>query len=169
VATFYETLGLNPSASPEVVAAAYRALSKKFHPDINPSADAGEAFKRIQAAYEVLIDPLRRANYDATIESSKAATFRSAPSSHAYQSDAIGTQAHPATGPKYTWNSATQSRSPDSRVRGLLITLMLVWLVALVPIAGVAVPAGRGDLALLAIVLFAVFARIVSGRYGAPR
>ena len=44
---------------------AYRRLAAKYHPDVNEAPDAAEKMKQINAAYEVLSDPLRRAAYDA--------------------------------------------------------------------------------------------------------
>lgn len=60
----YEVLQVHPSAEPEVVDAAFRRLSRKYHPDLNPSPDATEAMQRLTAAYGVLRDPERRAAYD---------------------------------------------------------------------------------------------------------
>ena len=52
----YRVLGLNPSADREVVRAAFRALAKKYHPDVNDSPGAREAFKLINAAYESIMN-----------------------------------------------------------------------------------------------------------------
>lgn len=60
--TYYRTLGVAPSASPEEITQAYRRLRSSAHPD--KQGDAA-MFHRIQKAYEVLSDPARRAKYDA--------------------------------------------------------------------------------------------------------
>lgn len=59
---YYEILGVDRAATEDQIKKAYRSLSKKFHPDVNP---AGESqFKEIAEAYEVLSDPAKRAEYD---------------------------------------------------------------------------------------------------------
>ncbi len=63
---YYAVLGVPLSASPEQIQAAFRALARTFHPDVNTSPDAQERFCAISAANEVLSDPARRAEYDRT-------------------------------------------------------------------------------------------------------
>lgn len=65
--THYDALGLDRSASPEDVKAAYRKLAREVHPDVSDAADAKEAFQTIQRAYEILSDPRRRVAYDAIL------------------------------------------------------------------------------------------------------
>lgn len=61
----YEILGVPPDAKPDEIKAAFRALALRRHPDVNAGDPAaGERFMRIQAAYEVLGNPYRRARYD---------------------------------------------------------------------------------------------------------
>ena len=61
----YDVLGVSTSASAEEIQKAYRKLSKKHHPDRNPGDQQADAtYKEVQAAYEVLSDPTRKANYD---------------------------------------------------------------------------------------------------------
>jgi DnaJ-domain-containing protein 1 len=61
----YEVLQVSATACPEVVQAAYRALARSYHPDVNPSEDAARQMRQLNAAYGVLSDPARRARYDA--------------------------------------------------------------------------------------------------------
>jgi molecular chaperone DnaJ len=62
---FYATLGVSSSASQDEIKKAYRKLAKKYHPDTNASdAKAGERFKEISEANNVLSDPQKRKQYD---------------------------------------------------------------------------------------------------------
>jgi hypothetical protein len=61
----YEVLQVSTIASPEVVQAAYRALARAYHPDVNPSPEAARQMRQLNAAYGVLSDPEKRARYDA--------------------------------------------------------------------------------------------------------
>ncbi len=61
---YYTILQVDPRAEPEVIQAAYRRLAAKHHPDINPSPEAMERMKLLNAAYEVLSDPVKRRGHD---------------------------------------------------------------------------------------------------------
>lgn len=62
--SLYETLGVSENASAEEIKKSYRKLARKYHPDINKDPEAQEKFKEINAAYEVLSDAEKKAQYD---------------------------------------------------------------------------------------------------------
>ncbi len=61
---YYEVLGVSKDATQEQIQSAYRALAKKYHPDLNHEEGAEEKYKEVNEAYEVLKDPDKRKQYD---------------------------------------------------------------------------------------------------------
>lgn len=62
---YYKTLGVSEGATPKEITKEYRKLARKLHPDQNPGDDdAEERFKDVSAAYDVLGDEDKRAEYD---------------------------------------------------------------------------------------------------------
>ncbi|MBU3875380.1 molecular chaperone DnaJ [Faecalicatena sp. AGMB00832] len=62
---YYEVLGVGRDADDAAIKKAYRALAKKYHPDMNPGdAEAEKKFKEASEAYAVLSDPEKRRQYD---------------------------------------------------------------------------------------------------------
>lgn len=61
----YQVLGVSRNASADEIKKAYREAAFKYHPDRNAgNAEAEEKFKKINAAYAVLGDEAKRADYD---------------------------------------------------------------------------------------------------------
>ena len=66
---YYATLGVLPTIEPDALTAVYRALVKKYHPDVYAGGrdDAERITKEINEAYAVLRDPAKRADYDGVV------------------------------------------------------------------------------------------------------
>ena len=62
--SLYDTLEVSENASQDDIKKSYRKLARKYHPDVNKQKEAEEKFKEINAAYEILSDPQKRAQYD---------------------------------------------------------------------------------------------------------
>jgi DnaJ domain len=80
----YDRLKVTQDAPPEVIRAAYRALANRLHPDRTGSAggpddDAHTQMSALNTAYEVLIDPVLRRDYDATLAPARPTVARMAP------------------------------------------------------------------------------------------
>jgi curved DNA-binding protein CbpA len=63
----YKVLAVDPSADLDVISAAYRALSKKFHPDVNKTPEAEARMRELNRAYDMLKDPAQRRQVDADL------------------------------------------------------------------------------------------------------
>jgi len=69
---FYKVLGVSADASFPQIRAAYRTLSKKYHPDLNQGdVQYEEKFKDILQAYSVLKDPYKRKKFDISLQNSQ--------------------------------------------------------------------------------------------------
>lgn len=62
--SLYETLEVSENASEAEIKKAYRKLARQYHPDVNKDKNAEEKFKEINAAYEILSDKQKKAQYD---------------------------------------------------------------------------------------------------------
>ena len=83
----YKVLQVDSEAEDEVIQAAYRRLAQKYHPDVASGPEAAARMAGINAAWEVLRDPARRAAHDlsrrlAARDAERAAAARAEPASH---------------------------------------------------------------------------------------
>jgi curved DNA-binding protein CbpA len=110
----YKILQVDPEADPEVIQAAYRRLAQKYHPDVAPDAEAAARMIAINAAWETLRDPGRRAAHDRARAAAAAAAARE-PGEHVPGSDGRGGAmgAAGAPGPARTAPFEAVTRPPD--------------------------------------------------------
>lgn len=109
--TLYDRLAVSRDAPPEVIRAAYRALSQRHHPDRNPGdAAAPQVMQAINDAYAVLSDAQRRRAYDASLSNSlahAAASISGSTESVHRQSESARTRRHmPAPSRPRRWTVA---------------------------------------------------------------
>ena len=60
----YTTLQVDSEAEDEVIVAAYRRLARKYHPDVTAGPEAAARMTAINAAWELIGDPKKRAAFD---------------------------------------------------------------------------------------------------------
>lgn len=75
---YYEVLGVQRNATIEEIRAAFRKLALLCHPDVNADPGAGDKFKEINGAYQVLSNPEKRQQYDLS-SSRQSSEGRSSP------------------------------------------------------------------------------------------
>jgi DnaJ-class molecular chaperone len=61
---YYQILGVGKTATAQEIKSAYRKLALEYHPDRNKTKEAGEKFKEVTKAYEVLSNEEKRKSYD---------------------------------------------------------------------------------------------------------
>jgi curved DNA-binding protein CbpA len=104
----YKVLAVDPSADPDVIAAAYRTLSKKFHPDVNKAPEAEARMRELNRAYDMLKDPAQRRQVDADLARGAGS------GSTSYRSSSTGRAGQAGYG-SYTPRPRTSSGSTSSR------------------------------------------------------
>jgi DnaJ domain len=119
--TLYQVLQIDPEAEPDVIEVVYRRLARKYHPDVSSVPDAAERMKEINAAYEILHDPHRRASYDSQLDALEAPPDEQAPEPDLRwtdelepfaQTEMIGCVRHPGFGSVATCTDCGASLCP---------------------------------------------------------
>jgi curved DNA-binding protein CbpA len=101
----YKTLQVDPEAEDEVIAAAYRRLARKYHPDVAADPDVAARMAAINAAWEVIGDPVRRAAFD------RQRAVQSALDRRVAESSPPGAGAAPPVAPESVSRDWTSGRS----------------------------------------------------------
>ena len=68
---YYEVMQLSQQADAETIERVFRLLAKRYHPDNSESGDE-EKFRQVHTAYEILLDPERRAEFDVHYDRNKS-------------------------------------------------------------------------------------------------
>ncbi len=114
----YSILGVDPAATAAEIKERFRFLSHAYHPDkfatIAQRKAAEQEFKRINEAYQVLSDPIERANYDR--QRTRART----------EPDAASTPSPPPAPPRSPRDSTIRSKVPEIGNKHLIF----FWLIA---------------------------------------
>ncbi len=110
----YDNLKVAQNAPPEVIRAAFKILSQKFHPDRHGGdARATRTFQLITAAYDVLSDPQRRRQHDEWIARNERRLDKEA-------MDALAARAHrPWNGKERratSWSSLKHTMPPAAAI-----------------------------------------------------
>jgi curved DNA-binding protein CbpA len=71
---YYVVLGIAEDASEETIRSAFRALARRYHPDVGAGSSLVE-FQRVREAYETLVDPERRRRYDRQLRAPRVRRF----------------------------------------------------------------------------------------------
>lgn len=110
IRTHYDNLKVSRDAPAEVIRAAYKSLSQKYHPDRNPGDVQAEKIMRlINEAYEVLSDPEKREQHDKWIQTEEVKTAHKVanerPQDQSSKASATFTEApsEPKKMPKWLW------------------------------------------------------------------
>jgi curved DNA-binding protein CbpA len=99
--TYYEILGVSPTATPEEIKKKYRELARKYHPDLVADKALGQkVFAQINMAYRMVGDADRRRQYDSTLNSDGAVATQS-------RSNSVGPGSSRASGVMPTAATAT--------------------------------------------------------------
>jgi hypothetical protein len=113
----YTVLGVSPNVDDAALAAVYRALLKKYHPDLfeGPKAEAERKTTAIIQAYSLLRNPDARRAYDAGRHTGGDTTASRASRTNAYSNDF-----------EIDWNAVRRQRKPQRHPRNTLIATALI-------------------------------------------
>ena len=116
---YYVVLGIAEDADDETIRSAFRALARRYHPDVGAGASVVE-FQRVREAYETLADPERRRRYDLQLRSARArpVMVREVAVSRPFAEPLFSSRRSSFDGPR-TWVRVTRSSFFDELVEQL--------------------------------------------------
>lgn len=124
----YAILGIQRTASQAEVKSAYKQLAKQLHPDLNPGdPKAEDRFKVLTLAYEVLVDPDKRRQYDLLWEYEQNTTQTSTDPYHSSYRQRTASQPPPANTKDSGWD---YDKARDERL-GILLGIVGTGIIAL--------------------------------------
>ena len=88
--TLYDVLGITPDATATDIKKAYRRLSMMYHPDRNKEEDTTAKFQELSEAYEILSDPIKKKDYDETLDDPLEPEQEQTNTTGGFTQDAIG-------------------------------------------------------------------------------
>ncbi|MBN9387217.1 MAG: DnaJ domain-containing protein [Chloroflexi bacterium] len=109
----YKVLAVDPSADPDVISAAYRALSKKFHPDVNKTPEAEARMRELNRAYDMLKDPAQRRQVDADLARAASTGSYSARGASSSYSSRPGSTSYGSTSSRTRSSGPSANTGPD--------------------------------------------------------
>jgi DnaJ domain len=127
--THYEVLGVPMHATADEIRQAYRRRARDHHPDTNPADPdaAGERFRQAALAYQVLSDPGRRADYDASLR--RRVADDTPPPGGPAPTTAAGTSRDGRRWPRAQWPTGSGPWVPEVTDRIVQVIFMLPLLV----------------------------------------
>ena len=130
IRTHYDNLKVTRNAPPEVIRAAYKTLSQKFHPDRNPGkADAVRIMAIINASYEVLSDPDKRQEHDLWIAQQERAFVQAIKSNNRPQQTTQQTPTPTPPPPKASFGSTVLNFSKNWLLVGVAAFFILIFII----------------------------------------
>jgi hypothetical protein len=111
---YYQILEIGEDASIEEIKRSYRRLARTYHPDVTTTPEAETKFKEINRAYDVLSDPLKRADYDNVLHPTE---------------EAPKPPPGPGTEEAYAWQPQAVPREEQASAFSRITATMVVFLV----------------------------------------
>ena len=125
---YYVVLGIAEDADEETIRSAFRALARRYHPDVGAGSSPVE-FQRAREAYETLADPERRRRYDRQLPDAhtRPVVVRQVILSQPFAEPLLSSR-RTSFGVPRTWVTATRSSLFDELVEELFASFEDGWL-----------------------------------------